>query len=82
MSREMNYSYLWNPFSQTCAKINWVFLLKWGCFTCGAVNLRNETLRAETTDSPPWPGQQERAATWTAPWWTQRTGSQALGVLT
>ena len=52
MSREMNYSYLWNPFSQTCAKINWVFLLKWGCFTCGAVSLRNETSRAETTHFP------------------------------
>ena len=48
----MNYSYLWNPFSQTCAKINWVFLLKWGCFTCGAVNLRNEISQAETVDSP------------------------------
>lgn len=52
MSREMNYSSLWNPFSQTCAKINWVFLLKWGCFTCRAVSLRNETSRAETTHSP------------------------------
>lgn len=73
MSRDMNYSYLWNPFSQTCAKINWVFLLKWGCFTCRAVILRNETSQAETTDSPPRPGQQGRAATWTAPWWTQTT---------
>lgn len=73
MSREMNYSYLWNPFSQTCAKINWVFLLKWGCFTCGAVSLSNETSRAETTHSPTVAWIAGRVATWTAPRWTQRT---------
>lgn len=34
-AREMNYSCVWNPSSQTHSKISWVFLLKRGCDTCG-----------------------------------------------